>query len=297
LKFPFIQLYIHEHCNDEKLSLCSLATFGLWTKFVGAMHLADRCGLISGTREELSRVGRCTVVEVSSAIDELSKTGAADVTENNGVVTLVNRRMRREWKKRQQTKLRVNKVRSNGHVTLDVTQQKPPRAPARSDYDSDSSGEGKEYEKREVRSNGLSPLGRRIASWFNRRETTKWSERELRKLREVEALKPSEEDIALLEKRYVSKEPYIRQDIETLLNNWNGEIDRAKAKTNGHAGRASVVIPPWRRLEVVTEKIKALTGEFNATRDEGARTSIREEIKILRAEKEDLESKSGATGK
>lgn len=68
----------------------------------------------------------------------------------------------------------------------------------------------------------------RIGTWFNRRPTTKWSDEENRALRKVLKLNTPSEDIDLLEKRYLAKAPFIRREIVTLLNNWNGEIDKAR---------------------------------------------------------------------
>ena len=76
----------------------------------------------------------------------------------------------------------------------------------------------------------------RIGSWFNRRESTAWSEKEVKALKKVLELKTPPEDVALLESYY--KDPnalFLRQDIVTLLNNWNGEIDRAKNKPRNGA--------------------------------------------------------------
>lgn len=68
----------------------------------------------------------------------------------------------------------------------------------------------------------------RIGSWFGRRPTTNWSEKETKALKAVIALRTPPEDIDALETRYKSGNPYLRRDIITLLNNWNTEIDRAK---------------------------------------------------------------------
>lgn len=74
--------------------------------------------------------------------------------------------------------------------------------------------------------------------------------------------------------------------------NWLNKCERPmEVNGNGHPKSAG---PAWRRKEEITEKIKSLTSEFNATRDEGKRTGIREEIQMLRGEKEKLE---GPTGK
>jgi hypothetical protein len=71
----------------------------------------------------------------------------------------------------------------------------------------------------------------RIGSWFKRRPTTKWSDREIRALKAVLKLNTSAEDIDALERWYLSGDKYLRKDPITLLNNWNGEIDKARQKT------------------------------------------------------------------
>lgn len=81
-----------------------------------------------------------------------------------------------------------------------------------------------------------------INSWFRRRPDTRWSEKELRAFRK---LPPTpDEDWHLLERYYLGPGDgrYPRQDVFTLLNNWQGEIDRARKwsetnikKSNGRA--------------------------------------------------------------
>lgn len=69
-----------------------------------------------------------------------------------------------------------------------------------------------------------------VASWFNRRATTEWSGQEKRKWREIIASFRFEGDEWNALKWYYTESgcPYLRKDLLTLLNNWNGEIDRAK---------------------------------------------------------------------
>lgn len=68
-----------------------------------------------------------------------------------------------------------------------------------------------------------------ICRWFNRRPTTKWTPKELAKLKMVAKLGTHPDDLASLDSYYSSPNQFKRKDVETLLNNWNGEIDRAKA--------------------------------------------------------------------
>lgn len=77
----------------------------------------------------------------------------------------------------------------------------------------------------------LQNLKLRIGSWFSRRSSTIWSDKETKALKAVMALRTPPEDIDALEARYKSGNPYLRRDIITLLNNWNTEIDRAKQPT------------------------------------------------------------------
>ncbi len=74
-----------------------------------------------------------------------------------------------------------------------------------------------------------SPLMIRLGKFFNRRATTRWSAAERKALKKLTPIDP--EDIELLERYYLEEIPqgddYRRRDLETLLNNWTKEIDRA----------------------------------------------------------------------
>jgi hypothetical protein len=70
-----------------------------------------------------------------------------------------------------------------------------------------------------------SALQSRINSWYNRRDTTPWSPKELKALKSIP--EPEEEELTLLAE-YTMNSPYRRRDILTLLNNWQGELDRAR---------------------------------------------------------------------
>lgn len=74
-----------------------------------------------------------------------------------------------------------------------------------------------------------SPEQIEVASWFNRRPTTVWSPQEQRKWKEVAASFKFEGDEWEALRWYYAKSgcPYLRKDLVTLLNNWNGEVDRA----------------------------------------------------------------------
>lgn len=76
------------------------------------------------------------------------------------------------------------------------------------------------------------PLQVRIGGWFGRKEDTAWSSKELKALKIIESSNPDHAAVGLLESYYQASFPkdcdYRRRDILTLLNNWNGEMDRSR---------------------------------------------------------------------
>lgn len=86
---------------------------GIYREILGYLYLQnDRSGQVTGTREELARAGRCTTLQADQTIKELAKYSVVDVQERNGIVTLINRRMKREEIARKSCLLRVKKHRS-----------------------------------------------------------------------------------------------------------------------------------------------------------------------------------------
>lgn len=84
--------------------------------------------------------------------------------------------------------------------------------------------------KQSARKPENTPLMIRLGKFFNRRETTRLSEKELKALKSLMPL--DAEDVDLMERYYLARIPsdHIparRTDLLTVLNNWNGELDRA----------------------------------------------------------------------
>lgn len=119
-KQPAILFYTGDWLKDPAISLCSPATRGIWMDFLCAMHEFNRSGVIIGNHQQLVRIGRCSLVELEQALDELATSGAADITECNGKVTIINRRMKREAEQRLATSKRVAKYRMKRFGNADV---------------------------------------------------------------------------------------------------------------------------------------------------------------------------------
>lgn len=85
--------------------------------------------------------------------------------------------------------------------------------------------------RREEKNNTPTPLQIRLGKLLNRRESTKWDKKELAALKGIGT--PEEEDLQLLEAFYFAVIPeerdYRRRKMITLLTNWNGEVDKARA--------------------------------------------------------------------
>lgn len=120
-KQPYMQWFTRDWLGDPAVSKCSPATRGIWVDILNGMHELDHCGRLTGSREELARLARCTVTEFGQAIEELRQTRTAEVTLRDDAVTIINRRMRAEWTERKQCAERVAKhrrrVACNGNVT------------------------------------------------------------------------------------------------------------------------------------------------------------------------------------
>lgn len=77
------------------------------------------------------------------------------------------------------------------------------------------------------------PQSQRIAALFHRRLTTAWSESEVKAYRELGVI--AEDDLTAVERYYAAErakgdEGRHRRDLGTFLNNFSGELDRAKAR-------------------------------------------------------------------
>ncbi len=102
MKLPFLQLFTGDWLKDPCVSMLSPAARGIWFDFICVMAESDRSGTITGTRQALARLTRCAPDELSSALNELALCRTAEVKQDdNGLVTVTNRRMAREAKERE----------------------------------------------------------------------------------------------------------------------------------------------------------------------------------------------------
>lgn len=132
VKHPHIPLYTGDWMKDTELSLCKPATRGVWIDLLCAMHECNRSGELRGTSEQLSRLARCSTVELEAALTDLQTTGAALAEHRNGVWIVANRRMKREAVTREKRAQAGSKGGSKAQANREQT-------PYDNDNDNDSS--------------------------------------------------------------------------------------------------------------------------------------------------------------
>ena len=103
-------------------------------------------------------------------------------------------------------------------------------------------------EKKRVKVDYTTPIMIRIGKWFGRRESTYWTMAEAEALEQISPMATIDSgEIEILEEYYTRVLPAgndpRRRDLLTLLNNWYGEIDRAKANPVSKGG-SSLPEPP-----------------------------------------------------
>jgi hypothetical protein len=114
--------------SDEGLALLRPASRDFWHEAVLVMWKAGQRGVLSGSVNDLAKLCRSSPPEARAAILEIKARNVADVfvavdekpvevrDENivgNRTVTLVNRKMAREWGDREKTRQKVAKCREN----------------------------------------------------------------------------------------------------------------------------------------------------------------------------------------
>ena len=127
MKFPFIQCFTGDWLKDPAVSMLSPAARGIWWDLICVMHESDRSGVITGSLAMLSRLARCSTDELSGALTEIKACRTGDVEQDgNGVVTVINRRMKREADARENGAKRVEQHRARDACNAPVTDLKRP---------------------------------------------------------------------------------------------------------------------------------------------------------------------------
>ena len=126
-KAPAFQFYVKDWLSDPDLRKASSSSKGIWIDLLCFMWQSNHKGIVNATIGELQKMTGAEPDEISKFLFEAENFRFANVTCNGDVtncntrVTVINRRMFREEKERENTRLRVQRYRSNRKVTPDVT--------------------------------------------------------------------------------------------------------------------------------------------------------------------------------
>jgi 5-methylcytosine-specific restriction endonuclease McrA len=113
LKYPWVKWFPADWLADGEIAKVSPAARGLWFEILNCM-MHSSTDTLEGTPEELSRVLRCSLPELSSALEELKPVRVCDLEVRNGRVKFTSRRLHREAKVRENGRNRTNRFRANG---------------------------------------------------------------------------------------------------------------------------------------------------------------------------------------
>lgn len=121
-KAPAFQFYPMDWLGDVELQTASSATRGIWINALCRMWFSRVKGELSGSQEALSKILNCSQRELETLLEENLALRFCYASRNdNGHITLRNRRMYRIEKDRNLNKLRQQKFRdkrqSNGEIT------------------------------------------------------------------------------------------------------------------------------------------------------------------------------------
>lgn len=210
-----------------------IVTSTLWSEskdvkilFVTLLALKDADGLVVATTAGLSRLSNLTFEECVEAIKVLESPdlrsdqnqefegrrieridGGWKILNHKKYRDMIQSIRRKEYQADWQADYR-ERMKAEKEVPQATTLTAPPN--------------GKEWNP--------TPEQIRLAALFRRKPETKWSDKEIKAWKAIGTV--SEQDIQSLERMYAAKLPegkdYRRRDLSTLLNNFMGEVDRAR---------------------------------------------------------------------
>jgi uncharacterized protein YdaU (DUF1376 family) len=249
---PHIQFYIGDWRRDVGVQSLSYHYRGIWLELLMLMHCSEQRGrlVLHGkpmSDDSISRLLGLSRQEGAKAIQVLLGSAVASRDSDGAIIC---RRMIRETQISQARK-------EAGSKGLAKRWQNP-------DNGTDN-GTGKKSREQRAESR------ERIGAIFHRRSGTPWTEKELAALRKLEI---TEDDLGAVERYYARHWPpqrernILRHDLLTLLNNWPGEADRARAWCVKHPPpmqrkvRAPVLAPEPERPPEDPKATKAFCEKF-----------------------------------
>lgn len=238
---PHVKWYGRDWLGDPLLRMVGPAERGVWIDLLSAMMLAEPFGhlAVKGrpmTDLEASRLIGVDETTYKGILYRLEEAGIPSRTEEG---VLYSRRLVRDYKRFMCGKISGKKGGGNPALssptppsdpeeTQNTRSQKPEaREGIKVTYIGPDIDEGVQGEWEP--SQAMIELG----SWFRRKPTTRWSAKEVKAFKAICDHDGFPPEIHVVRAWYTAKinekdADFRRRDLLTLLNNWTGEIDRAK---------------------------------------------------------------------
>lgn len=247
---PAFQFYPADYLADMQVRLLSWASRGLYIELLcycwregyipsDSSAIAQLCGC-----HDLAMIEPCLKLFVCHPEDESKLVHLRLIAEREKQIEHKNERSsagkkgaESRWGNEKQAQKKAN----SSAIAKPLAQ---PMA-KNSSSSSSSSSTSSVLELSKDNSYGKSDLLLRAEKLMNRRASTKMSKAEMRAYKDALPIikETTEDDWQALESFYASDAEYKRQGFATLLNNWNGEIEKAKAY------KQKSVAKPWRKGE------------------------------------------------
>jgi hypothetical protein len=123
MKAPAIQFYVKDWLSDPQLKMASFSTKGIWIDMICFMWSAPEPGKITGTGSDIAKLLGATNTEIQTFLSDAEKLGFCDVTrpsrDSNALVTIINRRINRNWKDKESNRLRQQRFRGYDDRSID----------------------------------------------------------------------------------------------------------------------------------------------------------------------------------
>jgi hypothetical protein len=120
-KAPAFQFYVKDWLSDPELQCVSASTKGIWIDALCYMWEAPERGRLTGTIEELGKLLRATNGDFSKFLEDLKHHKFAEVTFDDKELTLINRRMFREQKGKENHILRQKRYKERQKIDTELT--------------------------------------------------------------------------------------------------------------------------------------------------------------------------------
>lgn len=110
-KRPAFQFYPADWRKDPQLQMCDMKTQGVWINILCCMWEADEEGKLTGTYRDFARLLGISIAQIKHFVQQVESHKFADVTNCDGNVTIINRRMNNVFLERERAKTGMRKTR------------------------------------------------------------------------------------------------------------------------------------------------------------------------------------------